>query len=354
MAHERKRITGNHKKPPTPEQKKQRLEAKTTEWGDWEYSVRYCWLGFIIAQSEKGNRQDTINYYNRFWVKFEKFLASVWKDYTADQMPAEILLSDFIIPLFRNYIGKTGNVQTVNSYLRAFRAFGNWCEKEGYIDGFDCPIKEEEPPIKQVYTDKELDTLLVKPPLPIDKNFSAWRTFLIISLVLNTGARTNTILHLRINEIELDTGYVNFNFTKAHQVVRLKLDRKLNLDFKNWIDWLYSKGAIDTDYMFPNEYGEQMARSTITKSIRHYNLSRGVEKTSLHLLRHTFAKKWITSGGDIVTLAKVLTHSELEMVKRYSNLYATDIKKELEEHSALAQMKTRSGQTLRTRRKLTD
>jgi integrase/recombinase XerD len=233
--------------------------------------------------------------------------------------------------------------------LRALRSFGNWCEKEGYIDGFDCPIKEEQPPIKQVYTEEELRKLTVKPPMPFDKNFNDWRTYLIISLVLNTGARTNTLRHLRISELELDTGYINFNFTKAHQVVRLKLDRKLLVDFRNWINWLYSIGSEENDYMFPNEYGEQMARSTITKAMATYCHRRGVEKTSLHLLRHTFAKIWITSGGDIITLAKVLTHSELDMVKRYANLYGTDIAKELTEHSAIAQMKTRSGQTLRTR-----
>ena len=148
----------------------------------------------------------------------------------------------------------------------------------------------------------------------------------------------------------MNTGYINFNFTKAHQVVRLRLDKKLLLDFRNWVNWLYSKGKEETDYLFPNEYGEQMSRSTITKSMRNYCHSRGVSKTSLHLLRHTYAHRWITSGGDIITLAKVMTHSELDMVKRYSNLYGTDIAKEITEHSALSQMKTKSGQTLRTRK----
>ena len=98
-----------------------------------------------------------------------------------------------------------------------------------------------------------------------------------------------------------------------------------------------------------------MSRSTLTKSVRVYNNKRNVEKTSIHLLRHTFAKKWITSGGDIITLAKVLTHSELEMVKRYSNLYGGDIKKEMEQHSAISQMKVKSGKTLKNqKRKITD
>ena len=71
-------------------------------------------------------------------------------------------------------------------------------------------------------------------------------------------------------------------------------------------------------------------------------------ESSLHLLRHTFAKNWITSGGDIISLAKVLTHSELDMVKRYSNLYGEDVKEEIEQHSTLSQIRQTSGKTLKS------
>lgn len=55
------------------------------------------------------------------------------------------------------------------------------------------------------------------------------------------------------------------------------------------------------------------------------------------------------SGGDIITLAQVLTHSELDMVKRYANLYNTDIKSAIMEHSSIAQMKTKSGKTIKNK-----
>ena len=352
-SHGKKRIT-NNKKPLTAEQKKARIEQQHTEWGDWDYSLHYCWLGFIVAQQEKGNRKETINYYNRFYTKFKQFIAEIYPSEpdATDKIPIEFILNDVVQPAFMSFVERTGNKQTLNNYLRAYRSFGNWCEKKGYIAGFECPIKEEEPPIKEVFTDKEIDTLIVKPKIT---QFAEYRMYAIILLILNTGARCNTIQNIRIEDIDLESGYINFNTTKAHKVIRLALERKARLDIAEWVNyWRIGRGAEPSDYLFCNEYGEKLARSTLAHAMQIYCEKRGVTKTSLHLLRHTFAKKWITSGGDIFSLQHILTHSELDMVKRYSNLYSTDVKKEILEHSALSQMKTKSGSTLRTKKPIND
>ncbi|MFW6015547.1 MAG: tyrosine-type recombinase/integrase [bacterium] len=54
---------------------------------------------------------------------------------------------------------------------------------------------------------------------------------------------------------------------------------------------LYRKGEAD-DYLFPTENSTNLKRSGLQSAIKRYNLSRGVNKTSMHLFRHTFAKKW--------------------------------------------------------------
>ena len=56
-----------------------------------------------------------------------------------------------------------------------------------------------------------------------------------------------------------------------------------------------------------------------------YNRSKGVEKTSAHLYRHTFAKKWILNGGDIFRLQKILGHSDLTVVKEYVQMFGQDL-----------------------------
>ena len=249
------------------------------------------------------------------------------------------------------FIQSLGDVsqQTVNAYLRGYRAFGNYCEEQGLIDGFKCPIKEVDPPLKQVYTEKELKKLLVKPDI---RYFEEFRNYTIINLLLATGARSNTILNLRIEDVDLEEGYITFNTTKSHKVVRIGLERKCRNVLAEYIDYWRHVGEGDilpTDYLFCHNYEEQLTRSGLASAIKRYNLKRGVEKTSIHLFRHTFAKNWITSGGDIISLAQVLTHSELDMVKKYSNLYGTDVKDKIETHSTLSQIRTSSGATMSTK-----
>lgn len=354
MAEGRKKITQN--KTVSTETKKRRLASKLDidRYDKCEYDTEYCFNGFLIEQVEKGNSKATIQFYQRFYKKYTEckmYLLQNIPLVSMKQLPIVHITDDTNTWQFMYYLETVCKVnkQTVNSYLRGYRAFGKWCEEEGYIDGFKCQIKEVEPPVKEVYTDAELDKLMKKPEVA---DFTNFRAYCIISLILATGARSNTILNIRISDFEADTGYINFNTTKAHKVVRLGLPKKTRLDLIEWLNfWRLDKDAEPNDFLFCNEYGEQMSRSTLDKAIAKYNNKRGVEKTSIHLLRHTFAKNWITSGGDIISLARVLTHSELEMVKRYSNLYAEDVKEEIEEHSTISQLKTKSGKTIKNQKK---
>lgn len=347
MEEKRKKITTS-KKEATAEVKRKRLEKNYTEFTGLEFSVKHAYLKFKIRQEEKGNSKETLAFYDRFYKKYVAFI-NEYLNTTDEECPIDILTQDGFQLFFIKSLGDKVNQQTVNAYLRGYRAFGNYCEEIGLIDGFKCPIKEVEPPIKQVYTDKELKKLLVKPDI---RDFTDFRSYTIINLLLSTGARTNTILNIKLEDVDLEEGYINYNTTKANKVVRLGLEKKARDVLIEYISYWRTGGDIEpTDYLFCNIYGEPLTRGGLDTSIANYNRSRGVEKTSLHLFRHTFAKNWITSGGDIISLARVLTHSELDMVKHYSNLYGGDIKNEIEQHSTLAQLRTTSGQTIATKKR---
>lgn len=326
----------------TLSQKRERLDRQHRGSAIGTVSLRIAFYAFLSDQKMRGNSKATIDFYERFYRKLLAFLFTL--QLTDTTCSVEIIELDRTMTGFVASLGEVSQ-QTVNSYLRGYRSFGRWCEAQGYIRYFRCPIKEIEPPAKQTYTNKELEKLLIKPDI---SRFAEHRNWVIINLLLATGARANTIINIKVGDVDMEEGYIIYNTTKAHKVVRLGLERKMMRILADYIS-RWRNGCPAQDHLFPNEYGEPLTRSGLSIAIRQYNLRRGVEKTSIHLFRHTFAKNWITSGGDIITLAKVLTHSELEMVKRYANLYADDVRAEMEEHSTLARMRTKSGARLTTR-----
>lgn len=93
-----------------------------------------------------------------------------------------------------------------------------------------------------------------------------------------------------------------------------------------------------TDPLFVSEYGTALSRSALENAIWSYNHKRGVEKTSIHLFRHTYAKLYIQAGGDPFRLQKLLGHSDLAMTRKYVALYADDLKANYDVLNPLEQM----------------
>lgn len=102
-------------------------------------------------------------------------------------------------------------------------------------------------------------------------------------------------------------------------------------------------GEMD-DYLFPNENGTQLTENGLRCSIASHNRRQGVQKTSIHLFRHTFAKKYLVDcGGNAFTLQRLLGHSTLDMTKHYCAIFDADITKNFENFSPPAQFKGQEG-----------
>ena len=104
-------------------------------------------------------------------------------------------------------------------------------------------------------------------------------------------------------------------------------------------EYLYFREGSENDYLFCSETGDEMTENALKLAIRKYNINRGVQKTSIHLFRHTFAKKYlIDCGGDAFTLQRILGHSTLEMTRQYCNLYNIDLSRDYDLHSPLQKL----------------
>lgn len=256
----------------------------------------------------------TIEFYYFCWQPFNHFLEE-----------QNIELQDINLTMINAYIvylreDNTKNDISISTRIRGIRTILYYFMKQSYISSFSITVPKAEKVIKETYTDRELEILLKKPEKNAD--FTEYRNWVVSNFLLATGVRSRTLVNIRNRDIDLDNQLVKLATTKAKKQQIIPLSNTLCKILSEYIK--HRKGELD-DYLFCTWWGGQMLPTGLNQAIREYNLRRGVTKTSIHLYRHTFAKKWILNGGDIFTLQKLLGHSSLEMVKNYFNKRCKDI-----------------------------
>ena len=218
---------------------------------------------------------------------------------------------------------KNANEVTVYSYMTHIRAILYYFMEEGYTPKFNIEMPKKEKTIKPTYTDRELEKLLAKPNLK-KCSFTDYRNWVMVNYLLGTGNRLRTMINIKIGDIDFDNNLIYMLKTKNKRQQIIPLSQHLKPILQEYLG--YRKGNSE-DYLFCSMHGTQMTRSGAEGIISKYNRRRGVTNTSIHMYRHTFAKKWILNGGDPFTLKDVLGHSTMDMVNQYVNIYGKDLEK---------------------------
>ncbi|MDR1687168.1 MAG: tyrosine-type recombinase/integrase [Clostridiales bacterium] len=242
---------------------------------------------------------------------------------------------------FISWMKNTRNINdiTLNSYLRPIRAMLYYFMKQGFTAPFHISEPKATAKVKEPYTEYEMTILLKKPDLK-KCTFPEYRTWVIINYLFATGNRVGTVSNIKIADVKFESRIIHLKKTKNRKEQIIPLSSNLDKILREYLR--YRKGGAD-DYLFCNTAGERLTESALRVSIRHYNLKRGVMKTSVHLFRHTFAKDWIVTGGDPFSLQEALGHSTLDMTRKYVKMFNEDLKHVYEKHNPLDRFYEKSG-----------
>lgn len=279
-------------------------------------TVSEAFEDFIEHCRIKNLRKETIKLYYAHFTIFKRFLNN------DEMLISEITshtIGEFILDLRSD--NHNCNEITVNSYLRGIRVFLYYCMDMDYLTQFKIIIPKVDKKLKETYTDNELKELLKKPNLKTC-DFSEYKIWVFSNYLLATGNRISTALSLKIEDIDFTNGIIQLNQTKNRISQLIPLSPALEKVLKEYLR--YRKG-MPKDFVFCNSFGGKGDKRTYQEMLANYNRSRGVAKTSAHLYRHTFAKKWILNGGDIFRLQKMLGHSDLTVVKEYVQMFGQDL-----------------------------
>jgi integrase/recombinase XerD len=201
----------------------------------------------------------------------------------------------------------------------------------GYLPKQKLDLMKADKDIKETYTDEELALLLKKPDIK-KCSFAEYRNWVLVNYFLATGNRVSTVVNIRIGDIDFANGMISLTKTKNRKAQTVPLAQTMQRILQEYL--AYRQGNAD-DFLFCSQYGKPFTRDGVQSAIHDFNTRRGVTKTSVHLFRHTFAKKWIMSGGDIFRLQKLLGHSSLDIVKEYVNIFGADLKEQYDTFNPL-------------------
>lgn len=289
---------------------------------------------FMRYQTANGNPQTTKTYGNSlrvfcYWL-IDKFGTT---DIEVSMFNTAEPINDYLIWL--REVRGNGDV-TVSFHKRHLRIFLYWLMDRGQIPEYRIIIKNTQETVPETFTDKELEKLTKKPDDKAD--FAEYRNWVIVNLLLCTGCRRATLVGYRISNADLDEGWLVLNNTKSKKAQRMALHKRIIPILTDYIQFLYSSGLTADDALFPTRDGGFMTPNSLTHSMNTYIKDRKVEKTGVHIFRHTFAKNWIKSGGDSLTLQRMLGHSSLTMTEKYVRLFGDDMRQFVNKYSPIGKV----------------
>ena len=293
-------------------------------------TIEETFSDFIISRKTKGLAEKTLQSYQSQFQAVARHM-----DVKMDIAMLQKTDLDAMIISMRD---ASLSPNSINSYTRTLKSFFSWCNEQG-ITRLNIPLYKAEETVKETYSDAELAALLKKPDIR-KATFAEYRDWVIINFLLNCGSRAATVRAIQIRDVDLDGGMVFYRHTKNRKAQVIPLCSAMVAILR---EYLRHRGGEAADYLFCTETGSQLTENGLRQSIARYNTRRGVQKTSIHLFRHTFARKYlIDCGGDAFTLQKLLGHSTLAMTKHYCAIFDADLTKNYDNFSPLAQLKSNS------------
>ena len=284
-----------------------------------ELKVNDLFDEFITAKVIQNLSDRTISYYKEnlgYWFRFKQ--AEYINDYT------KLDVANYIMSLKNSKV--TDN--TINTRLRAIKVFFKYIESEYSLVLPKIKLLKTSTKCKQIHSLDNLKKLLEEPNF---KNFVQYRNWIMVQVMLSTGARLSSIQNLRIKDVDFNDAYITYEHSKNGESYSVPLDSHIEDALKAFIDTL----PKTAEYVFCTKQGKQLTTISIQSSIKRYCESKGLNKgfCYTHILRRQFATNIAKETKDYILLQKLLAHKTPYMSMHYVNITNNDAKDAIDRYS---------------------
>ncbi|EFI84402.1 tyrosine-type recombinase/integrase [Listeria grayi] len=274
---------------------------------------------FIRSRRLKNVRETTIKYYLDIFNVLNRDKVKVDLDKPLSEL-SQRDLEDIVM-----YWKKSLKVTSINSKIKAFKAFYNYLFSKKYIKVnpvADFSLLRQREEIRKTLEANEIKKIANY--YKRKETFTAFRDLVLFQLLLDTGLRISEAINIKVPDIHDDYIVVveTKNLTQRIVYISKSMKQKLN-------SYISIRGECNHQYLFIIQDGTKYTKYSFQESLRNAGRMCQLRKqVSPHVCRRTYAKNAILSGMDAFSLASLLGHSSLEVTKRYVQIWGNDLKKQ--------------------------
>lgn len=285
---------------------------------------------FATSKQTEGRSPKTVDWYRWLLGKFVGFLGDKLKlaQLSVDDARAFVAALQARDCRYENHplAGKQpGGLSpyTIHGYVRTLKVFSTWLHEEGFTktDLFARLKRPKLPePMVEVLSDQEIGQLVeaINP-----NSFLGARLYAMVLLLLDTGIRGSELCSLTLDNTDLDQGTIKvLGKGRKERIVPFGAGTKKAL--LRYLTAFRPESTAQTAFVNPE--GGPMNAGSLLQALKRLGRRSGVERLHPHLLRRTFAVKYLMAGGDVMTLRLILGHTTLDVTKLYLHLAESHIK----------------------------
>jgi integrase/recombinase XerD len=236
-------------------------------------------------------------------------------------LPTKDTLKDFVIGMREAGLSPGG----CNVYIRSINSFLTWLHEGGQIPE---PLRIAQLPQAQkvikVFSEAHVQSLIKFRP----KGSYEWRLYVLICLLIDTGARIDEVLTALVSGMDLEQLFVKVRGKgNKERLLPISVEMRKIL----WVYLSRHRLKVSSDYLFPTRDGNKLEYHNTLRDLKELCGRLGIEgvRLSPHGFRHFYSVNFLRRGGDLYRLSKILGHTSVKTTEIYLRSMGAEIVQEV-------------------------
>ncbi|HSJ44829.1 MAG TPA: tyrosine-type recombinase/integrase [Euzebyales bacterium] len=223
------------------------------------------------------------------------------------------------VAAFTNHLLDAGRAPaTARLRQLAVRRFSAWLADEDEID-HDLLVKVKPPKLDTAVVDELTDDqlrALIK--ACAGKSLSCKRDEAIVRFMCETGARAGEVINMTVHDVDLSRGLAVIRRGKGGKGRHVPFGPATGAAIDRYMRARRKHIKADGPTLWLGERGYGFTYAALWRSLRIRARKAGLGDVHPHVLRHTFAGRWLDAGGTEQGLMVTAGWSRRDMIDRYS------------------------------------